>query len=111
MNILHILSEREFPGPDFVFQSLESLNEDFGFIPAEQTCLAQHFHVCHRTGHIVNCQSQVQFPVLSHRETVNQGIIVRNRNNVALCEGCLRITVGDAQENNALLSALRKAPF
>ena len=68
MNILHILSERELSGPDFVFQSLESLNEDFGFIPAEQTCLAQHFHVCHRTGHIVNCQPQVQFPVLSHRE-------------------------------------------
>lgn len=42
---------------------------------------------------------------------IDCGIVVRNRNNVALCEGCLRITVGDAQENNALLSALRKAPF
>ncbi|HEV7330727.1 MAG TPA: histidinol-phosphate transaminase [Flavisolibacter sp.] len=36
-----------------------------------------------------------------------KGIIVRNRNNVILCEGCLRITVGTERENAALLEALR----
>ncbi|MBQ6653097.1 MAG: histidinol-phosphate transaminase [Prevotella sp.] len=39
---------------------------------------------------------------------VNQGIIVRNRANVRLCEGCLRITIGTKSENAALLSALRQ---
>ena len=39
---------------------------------------------------------------------VDQGIIVRNRSRVQLCQDCLRITIGTPQENNALLSALRK---
>lgn len=37
---------------------------------------------------------------------VRQGIIVRNRNNVTLCEGCLRITIGTPEENTVLLKAL-----
>lgn len=37
----------------------------------------------------------------------DKGIIVRNRNNVTLCEGCLRITVGTELENRELLAALR----
>ncbi len=39
---------------------------------------------------------------------VRNGIIVRNRNRVALCAGCLRITVGTSEENTKLLSAMRK---
>jgi len=38
---------------------------------------------------------------------LGQGIVVRDRSRVDLCEGCLRITVGTEQENAALLSALR----
>lgn len=37
---------------------------------------------------------------------VDKGIIVRNRNSVALCGNCLRITIGTVEENAALLSAL-----
>ncbi len=36
-----------------------------------------------------------------------KGIIVRNRSNVSGCEGCLRITVGTAEENNRLMEALK----
>lgn len=39
---------------------------------------------------------------------VSQGIIVRNRSNIILCENCLRITIGNTEENNMLLSALRR---
>ena len=39
---------------------------------------------------------------------VSEGIIVRNRTNVALCNDCLRITIGTKEENDALLNALRK---
>lgn len=39
---------------------------------------------------------------------VSQGIIVRNRSNVRLCEDCLRITIGLPNENNELLGALRQ---
>jgi histidinol-phosphate aminotransferase len=38
---------------------------------------------------------------------VNQGIIVRDRSKVTLCEGCLRITVGTPDENDILLEALK----
>jgi histidinol-phosphate aminotransferase len=39
---------------------------------------------------------------------VQQGIIVRNRSKVELCEGCLRITVGTPNENNLLLQSLQQ---
>lgn len=38
---------------------------------------------------------------------VEQGIILRNRSNITLCEDCLRITVGTRPENDTLLEALR----
>ena len=37
---------------------------------------------------------------------VKKGIIVRDRSRVALCEGCLRITVGSPDENDQLLTQL-----
>jgi histidinol-phosphate aminotransferase len=37
-----------------------------------------------------------------------KGIIVRDRSGVALCEGCLRITVGKPEENAILLSQMNK---
>lgn len=36
------------------------------------------------------------------------GIIVRNRNSVPLCQGCLRITIGTPAENEQLFAALEK---
>lgn len=39
---------------------------------------------------------------------VAEGVIVRNRSNTPLCEGCLRITVGTAEENKQLLKKLSK---
>jgi len=37
---------------------------------------------------------------------VEQGIVVRDRSNVTLCEGCLRITVGTPTENQKLLQQI-----
>ena len=39
---------------------------------------------------------------------VDQGIIVRNRNRVQLCQNCLRITIGTKTENSELIAALRQ---
>lgn len=39
---------------------------------------------------------------------VNKKIIVRDRSNVKLCEGCLRITIGTAIENELLLKWLKE---
>jgi histidinol-phosphate aminotransferase len=43
---------------------------------------------------------------ITYNYLVNKGIIVRNRNSVTLCQGCLRITIGTPQENQELLTAL-----
>lgn len=37
---------------------------------------------------------------------VGKGVIVRNRNSVSLCNGCLRITIGTAEENQVLINEL-----
>lgn len=43
-----------------------------------------------------------------YKYLIDCGIVVRNRNSVQLCEGCLRITIGSPRENNELLKALRQ---
>lgn len=37
---------------------------------------------------------------------ISKGIIVRNRNRVKGCEGCLRLTIGTPDENKALLKSI-----
>jgi histidinol-phosphate aminotransferase len=39
---------------------------------------------------------------------VDNSIIVRNRNTVSLCAGCIRITVGTPEENNTLIETMKK---
>jgi histidinol-phosphate aminotransferase len=41
-----------------------------------------------------------------YEKLVLRGVIVRNRSNISLCAGCLRITVGTEAENAALIRAL-----
>lgn len=43
-----------------------------------------------------------------YKSLVQEGIIVRSRNTVTLCDGCLRITVGTRKENDILLEALSR---
>lgn len=43
---------------------------------------------------------------LMYDHLVSQGIVVRDRSNVLLCNNCLRITVGTAQENELLVNAI-----
>lgn len=43
----------------------------------------------------------------TYNKLVDQGIIIRNRNTVSLCNGCLRITIGTKEENNKLISVLK----
>ncbi len=43
-----------------------------------------------------------------YHSLVDKGIIVRNRNKISLCMNCLRITVGTPEENEELISKLKK---
>lgn len=39
---------------------------------------------------------------------LNEKIIVRDRSKVILCDGCLRITIGTSEENELLMTSLKK---
>lgn len=41
-----------------------------------------------------------------YKKLADKGVIVRNRNSVSLCAGCLRITVGTENENKTLIKVL-----
>lgn len=43
-----------------------------------------------------------------YNHLLSQGIIVRNRNHLAGCKGCLRITVGTAAENEAVINEIAR---
>lgn len=45
---------------------------------------------------------------VAYRFLIDEKIVVRDRSNIILCEGCLRITVGTPDENARLLDTLRK---
>ncbi|HXB39798.1 MAG TPA: histidinol-phosphate transaminase [Bacteroidia bacterium] len=50
--------------------------------------------------------TKVDEPQKLYNYLVQKQIVVRDRSKVALCEGCLRITVGTQEENKNLLNAL-----
>lgn len=43
----------------------------------------------------------------TYSQLISDSIVVRNRNKITLCEGCLRITIGTPQENKLLVAALK----
>ncbi len=54
---------------------------------------------------------KVDNPVEIYDFMVERRLIIRDRSKVALCEGCLRITVGTAEENERLIEALKNSPL
>ncbi len=51
---------------------------------------------------------QVTDPKTIYAYLLENGIVVRDRSRVVLCEGCLRITVGTERENKELITALQQ---
>ncbi len=51
---------------------------------------------------------QVTDPDAIYDYLVHHGVIVRNRNRIAGCEGCLRITIGTPQENQRVINLLKE---
>ena len=50
---------------------------------------------------------KVTAPQEIYKYLLDKGIVVRDRSKVERCEGCLRITVGTADENRELIDSLR----
>lgn len=45
---------------------------------------------------------------MRYKQLIKKGIVVRNRTNQPLCENCLRLTVGTAEENEKLIKILKE---
>jgi histidinol-phosphate aminotransferase len=43
-----------------------------------------------------------------YAQLVSRGVVTRNRHSIALCAGCIRITVGTPQENEVLIKEMKK---
>ena len=54
---------------------------------------------------------KVRQPNEMYQWLLTNGIVVRNRTNVALCEGCLRITIGTPAENKMLLKVMQESDY
>ena len=50
---------------------------------------------------------KVDNATLRYNQLLNNGIVVRNRNNQMLCENCLRFTIGTKDENKKLITTLK----
>jgi histidinol-phosphate aminotransferase len=42
-----------------------------------------------------------------YKELIAKGIVIRNRTTQPLCDNCLRLTIGTAEENKKLMEALK----
>jgi histidinol-phosphate aminotransferase len=51
---------------------------------------------------------KVKDPKSIYQFLLEKGIVVRDRSNVVLCDGCLRITVGTEKENSDLIQRLKE---
>lgn len=82
-------------------------------LKAERTRLAELLSASPLCEHLYPSDANfllVRMPDASaiYRFLMAQGIIVRNRSHILLCQDCLRITVGTREENDALLAALQR---
>ena len=84
--VREILSERQF-----LADNLRTLPLVLAIHPSDANFLLVQFADAHHT----------------FKELIAHQVIVRDRSNVTLCAGCLRITVGTRAENERLLHVLR----
>lgn len=93
-------------------QNIEQVNEWIKITVAEREQLAERLLDLPMVKKVYPSDAnfilvQVEDALRTYNSLVDLGIIIRDRSKVALCEGCLRITIGTAEENTKLLEALK----
>lgn len=120
--IIELLSKVKYPyninqlTQEYVFKALEQVEEKEQWVKTiltERTILIKELSKLPFVKKIHPSDAnfvlvQVDDPNSKYQQLAEQGIVVRNRNNVTMCEGCLRITIGTESENNILIEALKK---
>ena len=119
-DIIHIMNKIKPPyninqaSQELALQALEEVeqvNEMIKEIVKERTLLEQALMQLNFVKKIFPSDAnfllvKVNEPVKIYQYLLDKGIVVRDRSRVELCEGCLRITVGTASENETLLKVL-----
>ncbi|WP_312697351.1 histidinol-phosphate transaminase [Sphingobacterium mizutaii] len=101
---------------DLVLEALENVevvNEWIKTTVAEREELAKKLEAFPQVEHITPSDAnfilvKLEQPKELYAHLVGRGIIVRDRSKVALCEGCLRITIGTKVENEKLLEEIQQ---
>jgi histidinol-phosphate aminotransferase len=95
------------------FENVETVEKTIVEIVVEREKLIEKLHEISFVTRIYPSDANFVLVKMTDAEKIykfllDEKIVVRNRNNVELCEGCLRITIGTPEENENLLEALRK---
>ncbi|MEJ5054919.1 histidinol-phosphate transaminase [Sphingobacterium sp. MYb382] len=99
---------------DIVLEALDNVEQVNTWIKAiveERESLSQRLQALEQVEHITPSDAnfilvKLEEPKALYNFLVSHGIIVRDRSKVELCEGCLRLTIGTAEENAAVLAAV-----
>jgi len=94
-------------------QNVEQVKEWVKTLLAERTVLTNALQQLSFVQHIYPTDANFVLVKVAdanavYKYLVDKSIIVRNRNTVSLCMGCVRITVGTPEENRTLLEELKK---
>jgi histidinol-phosphate aminotransferase len=100
-------------------QALEALSDPFQVDKWVRMLLVERSRMIEAFNLLPNCQmvyptdanfflAKMDDAQKTYDYLVDQGIIVRNRSRIQLCQNCLRVTVGTKNENNELIAALRQ---
>lgn len=89
------------------------VNEWIGLTRALRTKLANELKQLERVEEVYRSDAnfvlvKVADAAAVYKFLLDEKIVVRDRSNVMLCEGCLRITVGTPTENERLIEVLKK---
>ncbi len=93
--------------------NVEEVNEMIRLLVVERERLAKSLSSSKAVQHIYPSDAnfllvKVEDARKAYEFLLTKGIVVRDRSNVLLCEGCLRITVGTPEENISLARALEE---
>ena len=120
-NVIDIMNKVKYPYNVNILtqrEALELLKDPYEVDKWVRTILLERSRMIDAIGLLPMCRKihhsdanfllvEVDDAQATYEYLVDKGIIVRNRNSVRLCEGCLRITIGTKTENQELLAALR----
>ena len=99
---------------DIILEALDNVEQVNTWIKAvveERELLSERLRALEQVAHVTPSDAnfilvKLEEPKALYNFLVSHGIIVRDRSKVELCEGCLRLTIGTAEENAAVLAAV-----